>query len=196
MVLDRLAEWLVLGHSYRVTNLLPFFLLGALLLRHGFARDRVLVSMAVAAPIAYLARPAVEYLTGRVDDLSGGYLDTLHDLGLVLAAYVLTVWVATLPTGPASRAAHWFLTPLRAIGSVALSLYVLHTALVRWGMQYAAQDPTTPNHLLPWAMVLVVTLVVGVLWWRFVGRGPLEWLTGVISGRYRLRRGGSGSSGT
>jgi uncharacterized protein len=28
--------------------------------------------------------------------------------------------------------------------------------------------------------------LVGILWWRFVGKGPIEWLTGVISGRYRV----------
>jgi len=30
--------------------------------------------------------------------------------------------------------------------------------------------------------------LVGILWWRFVGKGPIEWLIGVVSGRYRPRR--------
>ncbi|PFG18882.1 DUF418 domain-containing protein [Serinibacter salmoneus] len=184
-VLDRLVEWTLLGRSYRLANLLPFFLLGALLLRHGFQRDRLLLGMAMLAPIAYLARPIAERVLGT-EQFSGSYLDTLHDVGLVFTAYVVVVWAATVPSGSAQRALGWVFTPLRAIGSVALSLYVLHTALVRWGMQHAAQDPTTLNHMLPWTLVLVVTLAVGVLWWRFVGRGPIEWLTGVISGRYRL----------
>ena len=40
------SYWVFLGDSYRVTNLLPFFLLGALLMRHGFRRDRTLWIMA------------------------------------------------------------------------------------------------------------------------------------------------------
>ncbi len=56
-VLAEIASWTVLGGSYRLTNLLPFFLLGALLMRHGQKRDRVLWTMAVIAPIAYAVRP-------------------------------------------------------------------------------------------------------------------------------------------
>jgi uncharacterized protein len=33
--------------------------------------------------------------------------------------------------------------------------------------------------------------LVGILWWRFVGKGPIEWLTGVVSGRYRVGRAGA-----
>jgi uncharacterized protein len=30
--------------------------------------------------------------------------------------------------------------------------------------------------------------LVGIFWWRFVGKGPIEWLIGVVSGRYRVAR--------
>ncbi|PPG89216.1 hypothetical protein C5C39_12140 [Rathayibacter sp. AY1F3] len=170
-----LALWLFTGPSYRATNLLPFFLLGALLLRHGAQRNRLLPVLAAVAVVAYPVRPLVALLLG-VESPSGSLPDTLHDLGLVLLAYVAVVLLTT----SRSTAVQRLLVPLRAIGTLALSVYVLQVALVaalaRAGLGYSADTPLA-------ALALVLGLcAAAVLWWRFLGAGPVERLTARLSG--------------
>ncbi|MFD6700741.1 MULTISPECIES: hypothetical protein [unclassified Microbacterium] len=175
-----LADWTVLGHSYRLTNLLPFFLLGALLLRGGLRRDRTMWIMLAVAPLAYAVLPVLEkglHLTGFV---SGTYPDTLHDVGLVFVTYAIVVILATLPARqPVVEA---IFAPLRVWGGLALSLYLLHVWIVSlWARGiggYPAQNVT-----IGWATIVVLPLVVAWLWGRFVGTGPVEWIMGAVSGR-------------
>ena len=173
-----LLQWGFVDPHYRVTNLLPFFLLGALLLRHGFRRDRLLALLAVVAVLAYPMRPVLERLAG-LDSASGSYPDTLHDLGLVLAAYTAVVLLASVRRRPASTVIAAVLTPFRAVGSLALSVYLLQVAVVAAfaaaGLGYTADTPGS-------ALLLVLGVwAVAVLWWRFVGIGPLEWLIGRLT---------------
>ncbi|AND15409.1 hypothetical protein C5D07_04720 [Rathayibacter tritici] len=170
-----LTLWLFTGPSYRATNLLPFFLLGALLLRHGARRDRLLPVLAAVAVVVYPVRLVVEPLLGA-ETLSGGLPDTLHDLGLVLATYVAVVLLTTSRSAAVQRA----LVPLRAIGTLALSVYVLQVALVaalaRAGFGYAADAPLA-------ALALVLGLCgAALLWWRVLGAGPVERLTSRLTG--------------
>ena len=129
-VVAEISSWFVLGYNYRLTNLLPFFLLGALLMRHGFGRDRYLWAMAIAAPIAYAVRPVWNAVSGGPEVASGSYPDTLHDVGLVFAAYVVIVLLATVHRPGPARVIAIVFEPLRAIGAVALSLYVLHVGII------------------------------------------------------------------
>lgn len=184
--LGHLLFWTFTGPSYRVTNLLPFFLLGALLLRHGFRRDRLLGLIAIVAVVAYPARPILERVLG-FESISGSYTDTLHDLGLVLAVHVSVVLLTTVGAPAARRMIDAALLPFRAVGSLALSIYVLQVAVVstlaRAGYGYAADTP--------WAFLVMVLGVwaAGVLWWRFCGTGPIEWATGQLTRRVpALRR--------
>lgn len=179
-------RWLFLDSHYRVTNLLPFFLLGALLLRHGFRRDRLLLLLAVAAVLAYPVRPLLERLAG-VEAVSGSYPDTLHDLGLVLAVHVAVVLLATVRSQPAAGMIAAVLTPFRAVGSLALSVYVLQVAVVaamaEAGLGYAVDSPGA------FLLLVLGVWAAGVLWWRFVGTGPIEWLTGQLTRRIPAPRG-------
>ncbi|PPG91909.1 DUF418 domain-containing protein, partial [Rathayibacter rathayi] len=170
-----LTLWLFTGPSYRATNLLPFFLLGALLLRHGARRDRLLPVLAAVAVVVYPVRLVVEQLLGT-EALSGSLPDTLHDLGLVLAAYVAVVLLTTARSAAVQRA----LVPLGAIGTVALSVYVVQVALVaalaRAGLGYAADAPLA-------ALALVLGLcAAALLWRRMLGAGPVERLTARLTG--------------
>ena len=61
---------------------------------------------------------------------SGSYLDTLHDVGLVFTTYVVVVLLATVRSLGAARAIAACFVPLRAIGSVSLSVYVLQVGVV------------------------------------------------------------------
>ena len=186
-------DWLFTNTHYRVTNLLPFFLVGAALLRHGFRRDNLLLAIFGVALIAYPLRPLYEAVVAPalgVDAFtlfamtrSGSYLDTLHDVGLVFMTYVVVVLLATVRSQRAARVIAACFMPFRALGSVSLSVYVLQVgvvaimALLPWGLE---------NRWTEWLVLVVGVSAVGILWWRFVGKGPIEWAIGVVSGRYRL----------
>lgn len=186
-LLAELVGWTVTGHHYRLVNLLPFFLLGALLLRQGLRRGPTLWVMAVVAPLAYLARPVAERL-GIVGVQSGDYLDTLHDLGLVFAVYVVVVLAVSArlkPRGERVRAAA-VVIPFTAWGQLSLSLYLLHVGLIAvWNSTYGRPDS---NLYLGWLVIVPGVSLIGWLWWRFVGTGPVEWLMGVAIGRRKRWR--------
>ena len=179
VVVQQLADWTVLGHSYRLTNLLPFFLLGALLLRSGLRRDRTMWIMLAVAPFAYAVRPVLEKGLHQPAAVSGSYPDTLHDVGLVFVAYAAIVLLAELPRRGAVL--DGVFAPLRIWGQLALSLYLLHVWIVSlWARSIGWPAVNMP---LAWASVVLLPLAVAWLWWRFVGTGPVEWLMGAVSGR-------------
>lgn len=175
-----LADWTVLGHSYRLTNLLPFFLLGALLLRGGLRRDRTMWIMLAVAPLAYVVLPVLEKGLHVAGIVSGTYPDTLHDVGLVFVTYAVIVILTTLPgRQPVVEA---IFAPLRVWGRLALSLYLLHVWIVSLWMHGIGGYPAQ-NIPIGWATIVVLPLVVAWLWGRFVGTGPVEWIMGAVSGR-------------
>lgn len=180
------ANWIALGSSYRLMNLLPFFLLGALLFRHGFKRDAMLWSMAVVAPLAYIAKPIAERLFGVKDVQSGDYLDTLHDVGLVFAVYVAVVLLSTTRHPNVRRVWGVASTPFRAWGQLALSLYVLHVGLIAiWARAVGYPEE---NVILGWLLIVPGVALIGWAWWRWVGTGPVEWVIGLVTGRRKRLR--------
>lgn len=175
-----LLEWLLLGSHYRVISLLPLFLIGGLLIRHGLRRDALLWGLGVAAPLTYLVWLVAERLTGA-NAPSGDYLDTLKDLGLVFAVYVIVVLAATVRREGAERFWQPIFVPLIACGQVALSLYLLHVGLIAlWARNFGRP---TENFWPGWLVIVPGMILVGWLWWRFVGTGPVEWVMGWITGR-------------
>lgn len=175
-----LLEWTLTSPYYRLLNLLPFFLAGALLVRHGFRRDRLLWVLAAVAPLAYLGWAGAAYLD-LTSTLSGDYADTLRDIGLVGAVYVVVVLAATARRDGAKRFWGAVFVPLRACGQVALSLYVLHVGLI--ALWNNANGRPVDNLYLGWLVIVPGMILVGWLWWRFVGTGPVEWVMGWITGR-------------
>lgn len=179
-LVQELVTWTAYGRSYRLINLLPFFLLGALLLRHGFKRDRVLVVMAAIAPIAWLSYRVLPNLLG-FDTRSGDWLDTLGDVGLVFAVYVVVVLAATVRRERTREGWVRVFAPLSAWGQLALSLYVLHVGLiVLWAREWGRP---AENAYLGWVIVVLGSLAVAWLWWRFVGTGPVEWVLALVTGK-------------
>jgi len=189
-----LLEWLFLSPHYRVTNLLPWFLFGALLFRIRFGGRRAgWILLAIAVP-AWWIGPLWRGATGEEFSASGSYLDTLHDAGLVLGVLGVIMLLASLGGRRTSAVVRAVFLPFEAIGSISLSLYVFQVAVVGWmsanGISFGTTDPVA------WLVLVIGVPIVGILWWRFVGKGPIEWLIGVLSGRYRLRRPvGAGSAG-
>jgi len=188
-------EWLFTGGEYRALNLLPYFLVGVVLLRHGFRRDSLLLALLIVALVAYPLRPLYENLVAPAMGSdpaavyamtgSGTYIDTLHDVGLVFLTYVLIVAFATVRAPGAARVVGAFFTPLRALGTVSLSVYVLQVCVVAVMGRYAIP---MEGRWGAWLILVIGVSLVGILWWRFVGKGPIEWALGVVSGRYRLPR--------
>lgn len=185
-VASRVASWVVLGAQYRVTNLLPFFLLGALLLRHGFRRDLLLWWTLAIAPIAYLVLPVALLLRPDTGVWSGSHPDTLHDLGLVLLVHVVTVLLVTVRAHRAERVVSALAVVPAAVGAVSLSLYVLHVGVLALWAPGGVRP--TANDYLGWLLVVPGTMAAGYLWWRYVGTGPMEWLMGVLTGRRKPLR--------
>lgn len=185
-----LMTWVFLGHNYRLVNLVPMFLIGALLLRAGFSRGRLLWVLAAFAPVAFIAWPVAERFLGVVVR-PGDYLDTLKDLGLVFAVYVVVVLAATTTRESWKRFWSALFVPFVACGQVALSLYLLHVWLIAlWNTNYGRP---VDNAYLAWLVIVPGMMLVGWLWWRFVGTGPVEWLMGWVSGRRKqLLRGRRG----
>ena len=180
------ADWTINGAHYRLMNLLPFFLLGGLLIRRGLKRDRVMWAMLILAPVAYLPAAVVNaFNLGRVR--TGDYLDTLHDAGLVFATYAVVVLVSTLNLRErGARIRNAVLMPLRAWGQLALSLYLLHVGVIAlWNRAYGLPDY---NIYLGWLLIVPGMCLVAWLWWRYVGTGPVEWLLGFATGRHKKLR--------
>ncbi|MEC5185885.1 uncharacterized protein RCH12_003363 [Cryobacterium sp. MP_3.1] len=189
-----LLEWLFLSPHYRVTNLLPWFLFGALLFRIRFGGRRAgWILLAIAVPAWWLG-PLWRGATGAEFSPSGSYLDTLHDAGLVLGVLGVIMLLASLRGRRTAAVVRAVFLPFEAIGSISLSLYVFQVAVVGWmadnGISYGSTDPVA------WLVLVIGVPIVGILWWRFVGKGPIEWLIGVVSGRYRLRRSSTVGAGS
>ncbi|MDR6867258.1 putative membrane protein YeiB [Microbacterium resistens] len=182
-----LADLTVLGTSHRLTNLLPFFLLGALLLRHGARRDRVLWGMAAIAPLAYLVRPVAERISGQTMTQSGTYGDTLHDVGLVFSAYVVVVLLATSDRAGPARVIGMVFAPLRVWGRLALSLYLLHAGIIAVWLHLRGFPAVVEP--VGWLLTVVLPLALTLGWDRWVGVGPMEWAMGWITARPKPFRG-------
>jgi peptidoglycan/LPS O-acetylase OafA/YrhL len=175
-----LMTWIFLGQNYRLLTLLPMFLIGAVLVRQGLRRGPLLWSLAASAPLAYLAWPVAERL-GVSDVRSGDYLDTLRDLALVFAVTVCVVVAATVRGPGAQRFWARFFEPLIACGQVALSLYLLHVGLI--ALWNDAEGRPVENFWPGWLVIVPGMILIGWLWWRFVGTGPVEWVMGWLTGR-------------
>jgi uncharacterized membrane protein len=92
-------------------------------------------------------------------------LDLAATIGSSLA--VLGLFLLVLPH-PA-----WWAEPLVAMGGMTLTLYTLHVLLLSGPL------PATVPLAYLWHVLVVAALAV--LWRRFVGQGPLEWLTQQVS---------------
>lgn len=180
---ELLVRWFIADPHYRVTSLLPFFLAGALLVWSGIARRPdarwSLAAVCVGAGLELVATGWRSALGGAVE--SGALPDAVHDAALVALALglcgLLCVW----------RAAQQALRPVRELGTVALSLYVLQIAVIAW-INREEVRPVTENDWSQWWLIVLGVALAGWAWAHWLGRGPVEWLTGIVSGRYRRNR--------
>lgn len=167
------VEWLVLNTHYRVLTLLPLFLVGAVLARRGLDDERWSWWCLMGGLAMLWASFALELL-GRPVVFSGDHTDQLQENGLALAAYGLLMAVAS--AGKERGARHVVLGPLALVGTVALSLYVAHVALL------VPVIPAFPDGgWLPFTLFVVVSVLAAWAWAKLVGRGPVEALLDAVS---------------
>lgn len=178
--LARLREWTLLSPYYRLTNLLPFFLAGALLARRGLRTpDLRLVTLAGLAGLVFVV---AWRLTGHDLAISGTLADNVSDLGLSFTALGLTILAAR--TAALRRVVH-ALIPVAAVGALPFTAYVLHVALI--ALVLRIWDPGRPWSAwpLPSAAILLLTVLGGWLWWTRRGRGPIERTLALVTDRIR-----------
>ncbi|MEU4365144.1 heparan-alpha-glucosaminide N-acetyltransferase domain-containing protein [Promicromonospora sp. NPDC023987] len=125
------------------------------------------------------------YLEGPHDDTmfeavgSGGF--ALGVLGLCL---LVGAGVRKAPTTWFARVLRWALlvvvTPLAAVGALALTVYSLQIVTIWWWTRtyWDLLDPPT-NEPLGW--MVVITLLAATVWRALLGRGPLERLFGRVA---------------
>lgn len=181
------GEWLrfylLSDPHYRVTGLLPLFLLGVVIGRVGHARPRTLRITSAVGALGVLGWVAGKALHLSTDP--GRWIDNTHDLALsaIVFAVVCAATGAPALVGTVSRAV---LRPVAAIGTVALSAYALQFLLLKLLIHHA--PAWLPFGWKPAVVFIVACLVLSWLWARFIGKGPLEWLTAELSGRSLVRR--------
>lgn len=185
-----LTKWAALGYNYRLTNLLPFFILG-LLLQRAPLRNWASTSwrnsswVFLVALASHAVEPILVRVLGWADPVSGSYPDMARDLALVLFAYLGAVVLENWANRPLMRAG--LINPLADLGQVALSVYLLHVWLISLAAGWGWRGGSEP-HLAGWLMLVPGMVLVGVAWRRLVGPGPVEWLMGaVLRGRINQR---------
>lgn len=179
---DQVLQWFVLSAHYRVVSLLPFVLLGVVLARVGLGRRDAVRSLVLglAAGVAVVALWLGGRGIGRSDVVSGDLTDSLLDLALAGCAFGVLVLIARWPAGEPLITA---LAPVRAVGAMALTAYVLHVGLIALVMR--TLDGVTVSGNWPWLTsgVLLATVIACWAWWRLLGKGPVERLMGLVSDR-------------
>lgn len=176
---DRVLEWVVASRHYRLTNLLPFFLVGGFIALRGLRRRdlRVVTLLGVAGLPAIVASAVL--MESRT---SGSFVDNISDLALSFTAFGV---IMLLAGAARSHGAVRALAPLAAVGAVSLSAYVFHVLLIAAFNRYVGWPTLLGHPLLPSVVVLVLTVGVGWLWWRMLGRGPVERLLALVTDQIR-----------
>lgn len=181
---DQVLQWFLLSAHYRVVGLLPFVLAGVVLARVGLTRRVALGSLltGIAAGVALVALQLAGKGVGGPEHFSGSAPDALMDLSLSAGALGIIVLVARWP---AARPLIGALAPVRAVGALALTAYVLHVcliALVLGTMEWPAYE----ERWVPLSAGILLGTVLGSwLWWTVLGRGPLERGMALVTDRIR-----------
>lgn len=176
---------LLLTGVYPVLIWVPIMMIGLALARLGLHRRRVAYT-AGAIGIAGVAvfEPLAQNSTALYVPLVAQTLSAFS-VGLVVVA--LLTAIVTFTPRRVGGVATAVLSPLAAAGSMPLTIYSAHVVVL------AATIHEVNGYLTDDSWPVLIALVVGSLafawvWRRFIGRGPLEWLIGVASGRLPLRR--------
>jgi uncharacterized protein len=105
-------------------------------------------------------------------------LNVLSVIGSALVVIGLAALAVRVPW------ARLVLTPVLAAGAMTLTLYTVHV-LWAWRLHVGYLDAHggeyPPGSYRTWLLQVVVLCLAAVLWQRFVGKGPLEWVVRRLS---------------
>jgi hypothetical protein len=93
-------------------------------------------------------------------------LDLATTIGSSVAVLGLLLLVLPRP--------RWWAAPLVAVGGMTLTLYTLHVVLLA--------GPLPGGSTLAWGAHVLVAVAIALPWRRWVGQGPLEWVTQKVAG--------------
>lgn len=179
---DQVLQWLVLSPHYRVVSLLPFVLLGVVLARAGLTRGVALLTllMGVLAGVVVVALQLAGHGVGGPAHVSGSVPDALLDLTLAAGAFgVLVLLARWRPAAPLVAA----LAPVRGVGALSLTAYVLHVGLIALVLA-TIEWPRMQQSWVPLCVAIMLVTVLGCwAWWRLLGRGPLERAMALVTDR-------------
>lgn len=163
------SVWFLTG-QYPAIVFAAYVLAGMIAGRSGLTRMRVQIGLIAAGVVL----ATIGYGVGSV--VPGQYAaphtnttwEVLGDGGTALAVIGTLLLLARFSAG------RLLLTPLSALGSMSLTVYVLQVfAVLFWPWTY-----------LSWQLLVVLILgstLFALVWGRFLGRGPLEWLVAKAS---------------
>jgi len=204
--LDAAAELLLTGYYPALpwmTYVLAGLAIGALDLRRRATAGRLLGIGSMLAIGAWLTSRVLltglgglDVLREQAPQLFGRPLDQALSIGLygttptgstwwlaVAAPHTATPLDLAATTGSAMAVLglcllvvnrrHWWAAPFIAVGGMSLTLYTLHVVLLDGVL------PRTLEHAYLWHVVVLTSLALA--WRRFVGQGPLEWVTQTVS---------------
>jgi uncharacterized membrane protein YeiB len=198
-----LTDWFVTG-AYPVFSWVAVLLLGVGLVRLGLGRREVVAGAGIAGLVAMVGglglsaalggdgfEAPVEVARGSagaeiVTAALGTSAFTIGNVGFCLVLTMLLVGCTSTVFGLPERVARGataVTSPIGAAGSMPLTVYSAHLLVL-----IAAIHETPDGFLTDDGWPVVIGLVIGTLtlpwlWRRFIGRGPLETVIGLLSGR-------------
>ena len=199
------ADWFVSG-AYPVFVWVAVMLIGLALVRYDLGKPRVVAiaaligayAAAALLPIAALmpggnAAPPVNALevlgsaaraSAAVTEAVRLSIETVGNVGVGVVAVAAMLLLMQFAAPVVRRVAGMLLSPITAMGSMPLSVYTLHLVVITLAVRTERGVRTDDS----WE--LLIALIVGAmlfawLWRRYIGRGPLEQLLRLASGRSR-----------
>ena len=199
------ADWFVSG-AYPVFVWVAVMLIGLALVRYDLGKPRVVAiaaligayAAAALLPIAALmpggnAAPPVNALevlgsaaraSAAVTEAVRLSIETVGNVGVGVVAVAAMLLLLQFAAPAVRRVAGMLLSPITAMGSMPLSVYTLHLVVITLAVRTERGVRTDDS----WE--LLIALIVGAmlfawLWRRYIGRGPLEQLLRLASGRSR-----------
>ncbi|QTX03658.1 heparan-alpha-glucosaminide N-acetyltransferase domain-containing protein [Agromyces archimandritae] len=189
-----LADWFATG-AYPVLVWVPVMMVGVGIVRLGIDRPRVLAWVGSAGLAVAIAGLGVSVALGgdllaptRAPgaDAVGAACFTAGNVGVGLATSAALIALTARTPAPVARVAGGMLSPLAAAGSMPLTVYTVQLVVLRATTRVGADGIPTDDSWATFWWLTVGTLIGAWLWRRHVGRGPLEWVVAVASGRIRF----------
>ncbi|MEY2848236.1 MAG: hypothetical protein RI885_901 [Actinomycetota bacterium] len=177
-----LQDYLFTGY-YPALVWLPFLLVGLICARSGLARPATQLAMTgggvLAAVVGYTVGAVLPGAAATAH--SGSTAELVGSGGVAVAVTGVVLWMTAPDRGAFGRVIRTATSPLAAVGSLALSVYVLQIIVLAMAVALRAEGSVDyPGW--PLLTVLVFGSLIGAwLWRRFVGRGPLERAIGALS---------------